>query len=185
MAFGSSVFLRPVIYVLVGVAALFSSFSLSAQGVSYSIPWENGDMPCWDAAGAYHGIDPWLLYAIARVESTHNPRAVNKSNSNGTWDIGLMQINSVWLPELKKHGISEDQLFNACASTYIGAWIMAKNFRKHGYTWQAIAVYNVGSLGTPARQRIGRAYAEKVYAAYEKMVRERGPRKVTIAHHSR
>ena len=146
----------------------------SSPGSGYRIPWENGNVPCWDAAGAYHGIDPWLLYAIAKVESSHNPRAVNGSNRNGTRDIGLMQINSIWLPELRRHGITEAQLFNGCASTYIGAWIMAKNIKKHGYTWQAIAVYNVGSLNTPGRQKVGRRYAEKVYAAYEEMVRTRG-----------
>lgn len=153
--------------------ALSGPASAAGSASAYQIPWENGNIPCWDAAGAYHGIDPWLLYAIAKVESSHNPKAVNGSNSNGTRDMGLMQINSVWLPELRKYGITEAQLFNGCASTYIGAWIMAKNIRKHGYTWQAIAVYNVGSLNTPGRLKTGRRYAEKVYAAYEEMVRTR------------
>lgn len=140
------------------------------------IPWENGNTPCWDAAGAYHGIDPWLLYAIGHVESRHNPRAVNNSNKNGTRDMGMMQINSIWLPELRRHGIASETLFNACASTYIGAWILAKNIKRYGYTWEAIAAYNVGSLNTPARQRIGREYARKVYESYDKLARERGHR---------
>lgn len=158
---------------LLALVSLFLAAPLAASDSAspYRIPWENGNIPCWDAAGAYHGVDPWLLYAIAKVESSYNPRAVNGSNSNGTRDIGLMQINSVHLPELRRHGISEEQLFNACASTYIGAWIMAKNIKRHGYTWQAIAVYNVGSLNTPARQRIGRRYAEKVYAAHAQVAR--------------
>ena len=161
------------------VLGLVATSSASANS-AYRIPWENGNAPCWDAAGAYHGIDPWLLYAIGRVESSHNPRAVNGSNKNGTRDIGLMQINSIWLPTLRKHGVSESALFNACASTYVGAWIMAQNIRKHGYTWQAIAVYNVGSLSTPARERIGRAYAQKVYAAYAELSRERGRKTVAF-----
>ena len=164
---------RPWSVLLVWCLGLLAFHSASANN-TYRIPWENGNAPCWDAAGAYHGIDPWLLYAIGKVESSHNPRAVNGSNRNGTRDIGLMQINSIWLPTLRKHGVSESALFNACASTYVGAWIMAQNIRKHGYTWQAIAVYNVGSLNTPARERIGRAYAQKVYAAYAQLSQERG-----------
>lgn len=173
-AFGHRVWLACLLLISLLLPSLVASAAGSAS--AYRIPWENGNVPCWDAAGAYHGIDPWLLYAIAKVESSHNPRAVNGSNSNGTRDVGLMQINSIWLPELRRHGISEAQLFNGCASTYIGAWIMAKNIKKHGYTWQAIAVYNVGSLNTPGRQKVGRRYAEKVYEAYGEMVRTRGGR---------
>lgn len=163
---------RPLACLALALAFLAPAHAQSRQG--HAIPWSNSNQPCWDAAGAYHGIDPWLLYAIGYVESRHNPAAVNGSNRNGTRDVGMMQINSIWLPELRKHGVTEAALTNACASTYIGAWIMAKNIRKHGYTWEAIAVYNVGSLTTPARVRIGKAYARKVYAAYEKLVRERG-----------
>ena len=156
------------VVLLLGVA-----LAPSAQA-NARIPWENGRTPCWDAAGAYHGIDPWLLYSIGYVESRHNPNAVNASNRNGTRDVGMMQINSIWGPELRRHGVPNEALFNACASTYIGAWILAKNIKRYGYTWEAIAAYNVGSLNTPARQRIGRNYALKVYEAYDKLSRERG-----------
>ena len=166
--------LRKVVFALAFLAS--GAGAATPGGPSYRIPWENGNAPCWDAAGAYHGIDPWLLYAIGDVESKHNPRAVNGSNSNGTRDLGMMQINSIWLPELRRHGVTDSALFNACASTYIGAWILSKNIRRHGYTWQAIATYNVGSLSTPARERIGRAYAGKVYAAYARLTKERSGR---------
>lgn len=166
------------VVVLLGlVAGLLFTPQAHAQSAQ-RIPWENGRTPCWDAAGAYHGIDPWLLYAIGYVESTHDPMAVNTSNSNGTRDMGMMQINSIWLPELRRHGVSTDTLFNACASTYIGAWILAKNIRRYGYTWEAIAAYNVGSLNTPRRQEIGRNYARKVYAAYDKLSRQNGRARV-------
>ncbi len=137
-----------------------------------SIPWGNNRQPCWDEAGARHGVDPWLLYAIASVESRHNPSAVNRSNSNGTVDMGIMQINSVHLPRLRRYGVPERALWNACASAYIGAWILAENFRRFGYSWEAIAAYNVGSLNTPARRRIGYSYAKKVYAAYGQLVQQ-------------
>jgi len=140
-----------------------------------TVPWEDGRKPCWDAAGARHGIDPWLLYAIASVESQYNPTVISRPNRDGTRDIGLMQINSNWLRTLRENGVPQAALVNACASTYIGAWIMAKNFRRYGYSWQAIAAYNVGSLDTPRRYAIGMAYAKKVYAAYAALTRSRRP----------
>lgn len=127
---------------------------------------------CWDEAARYHGLDPWLLYAVAYVESTHNPGVISKPNRNGTYDIGLMQVNSVHLPRLSRYGITQATLMDACASTYVGAWIMADNIRRYGWSWQAIAAYNVGSLNTPARATIGRRYAGKVYEAYAKLSRQ-------------
>jgi soluble lytic murein transglycosylase-like protein len=140
-----------------------------------AIPWHDGARPCWEEAGARHGIDPWLLYATAFVESQYQPDAISRPNRNGTRDIGLMQINSTWLPTLRTYGIPSAALVNACASTYIGAWIMAKNFRRYGYSWQAIAAYNVGSLDTPERRAKGYAYARKVYAAYAQLTRSTRP----------
>lgn len=134
--------------------------SQAAQIVTY-----DARTPCWEAAAARHHVDPWLLYATAYVESRYSPGAISR-NTNGTTDIGLMQVNSTWLPTLHEYGITRDTLLNACASTYIGAWIMAQNFRRYGYSWKAIAAYNVGSLDTARRARIGYEYARKVYAAY-------------------
>lgn len=153
--------IRPFIASLFLLAAVASP-RVSAAGLT--------DQVCWDQAAAYHGVDPWLLYAIAYTESTHNPNAVSRPNRNGTYDIGLMQINSVHIPTLRAHGIDPSSLKNACASTYIGAWVLSSKIRRYGYTWQAIAAYNVGSLDTPARIRVGQAYAKKVYSNYDRLV---------------
>lgn len=155
------------------------------QAAGADVSWKAGTRPCWVAAGQRHGIDPWLLYAIGYVESRHNPSSISPPNTNGSRDLGLMQINSNWLPTLRQYGIPREVLFNACASTYIGAWIMAKNIRRYGYSWQAIAAYNVGTLDTPRRRQIGYGYARKVYAAYAKLTTEMGvapvPRPATVA----
>lgn len=117
---------------------------------------------CWKAAAEYHGVDMWLLYSIAWVESRFNPLAIGR-NKNGSMDLGLMQINTIWLPELRKHGITPEMLLDGCTSVYIGAWVLAKNFRSYGYTWRAIGAYNSSNL------KIGYQYAQKVYAAHRQI----------------
>jgi soluble lytic murein transglycosylase-like protein len=91
---------------------------------------------CWDKAAARYGLSSHLLYALARTESGLNPAAVDR-NCDGSRDIGLMQINSSWLPTLAGHRIAEHHLLDACTSIHVGAWIPAGNVSRLGYTWDA------------------------------------------------
>jgi soluble lytic murein transglycosylase-like protein len=110
---------------------------------------------CWDDAATRYQVSSALLYAIARTESDLNPQAIGR-NSNGSRDIGLMQINSAWLPKLASHGIGERDLFEPCTNIHVGAWILAGNVSRLGYTWEAVGAYNAAS---PALRR---SYVEKV-----------------------
>jgi soluble lytic murein transglycosylase-like protein len=96
---------------------------------------------CWVDAAQRHAVDPWLLYAIAKQESGLNPLA-RASNANGSYDIGLMQINSSHLPLLGQYGISEQHLYDPCVSIHVGAWLLGNNFRRIGHNWVAIGAYN-------------------------------------------
>jgi len=104
---------------------------------------------CWSQAGNRYGIEPILLKDIAITESRMNPSAVNK-NSDGNYDIGLMQINSRHLPALNKYRISQRRsLEDPCLRVMTGAWILAGFICRHGYNWEAVGAYNDGS--TPQR----------------------------------
>ncbi len=118
---------------------------------------------CWDNAAKAYGLDPWLLMAIAKVESSFNHKAIN-TNKNKSTDMGMMQINTIWLPTLNKFGITKQDLFNPCTSIFVGAWIMAQNIRNFGYNLDGIGAYN-----SPRNVTIRRNYASKVYRAYHEI----------------
>lgn len=99
---------------------------------------------CWQQAATSYGVNPDLLYAIAKTESGLNPRAINR-NKDGSYDIGLMQINSRWFPLLEKYGVGREQLFDPCVSIQVGAWILAQNMRRLGNSWNAVGAYNSGN----------------------------------------
>jgi len=124
---------------------------------------------CWAAASTRYNIDPLLLYAIAKVESSLDPTAINH-NRNGTVDIGLMQINSSHLPQLAKVGITRRRLVEEpCTSIMAGAQILAGLIGRHGYTWTAVGAYNAGSA--PAREPLRQTYAAKVWHIYRIVLR--------------
>jgi soluble lytic murein transglycosylase-like protein len=94
---------------------------------------------CFDEAAREHGINADLLRSIARIESNNNPSAVNR-NSNGSSDLGIMQINSSWI---KPMGLNNQELIkNPCYNVKTAAKILKKCMDKHGYTWEAIGCYN-------------------------------------------
>lgn len=111
---------------------------------------------CLDDAAGYQHVSSQLVHAIAQQESGMRANAVNV-NSNGTEDLGLMQINSSWLRKLSSYGIRREHLFNACVNAYVGTWILASNIRQFGPTWKAVGAYNAVST---QRQL---AYANAIY----------------------
>jgi soluble lytic murein transglycosylase-like protein len=102
------------------------------------------DSLCFDEAGAKYGINPQILRSIAKVESNFNPRAINW-NTNGTYDFGVMQINSSWGYTLGKEWWST--LGDPCINIRAGAMILASCMKKYGYTWEAIGCYNSQTPG--------------------------------------
>ena len=114
---------------------------------------------CWDEAGRRYGVDPRLLVAIAKVESDFDARAVNRSHERrtGSVDLGLMQINSRWLPRLARYGITREGLLEPCTSVMVGAWILADLFARYGITWEAVGAYNAACTALPPRRVRGAA----------------------------
>lgn len=135
-----------------------------------------GGWQCWADAAARYNVPVDLLYAIARVETGNRAGLISKPNKNGTYDIGLMQINSMHLPRLAKMGITKKDLIEKpCVNLHVGAMILSEMIARHGYTWVAIGAYNAGSHD----KRV--IYARKVFAMHDRIVRERGRSSVAVS----
>ena len=96
---------------------------------------------CIPAAAQHHRIDPRLLRAVLKVESDLRPWAMGR-NANGTVDMGMAQINSIHLPELARHGIQSQHLFDPCVASYVAAWLLRRNIDRHGLTWFGVVAYH-------------------------------------------
>jgi len=107
----------------------------------FAVSTETSYAFCYAEAGSRYGISPNLLYAISKGESSFNPVAINY-NSNGSYDYGLMQINSSWEPTLRKLGVPWDSLANPCTNVMVGAWVLSQCIQDYGYTWSAVGCYN-------------------------------------------
>jgi soluble lytic murein transglycosylase-like protein len=98
---------------------------------------------CFKEAGREYGISSQLLETLARVESGMNPKAIN-INVNGSYDVGLMQVNSFWL---KAFTLDKERLMtDACYNVSTGARILKQCFDRYGYNWEAVGCYNASSL---------------------------------------
>ncbi|OPY84724.1 MAG: Transglycosylase SLT domain protein [Syntrophorhabdus sp. PtaU1.Bin153] len=118
---------------------------------------------CFEEAGERYGVSPQLLWAIAKTESNFNATAVNY-NRNGSFDYGVMQINSSWYRELGTDRWM--RLGDACYNINAGAWILSKCVQRYGYTWAAVGCYNGIS------KNAGAVYAKRVHQALEMSARD-------------
>ena len=122
---------------------------------------------CWDRAANYYHVDPYLLFAIAQVESGMNPYAVGR-NHDGTRDVGLMQINSSHFSALERRGIDENRLIlEPCTSIMVGASILSDMIKVYGYNWEAVGAYNAGVKKENYPQRM--IYAHIVWETYQRI----------------
>lgn len=136
-----------------------------------------GAQSCWEEAAQRYGISADLLYAIARVESNLNPQAVNRSHvrRTGSYDIGLMQINSGHLRTLSPHGIREADLFVPCTNIHVGAWLLADSFSRRGATWDAVGAYNAACSQLRGKDCV-EARAKYAWRVYRQLPRQHGAR---------
>jgi soluble lytic murein transglycosylase-like protein len=120
-------------------------------------------LACMAVVAAFYHLPPDALPAIQRVEGGHRGSVVH--NHNGTADLGVMQVNTAWLPELARHtGVPQSRLRIAlvrqnCFNVAVAGAILRIYLNEaHGDVVAAIGYYH---SHTPVQRE---AYAMRVLA---------------------
>ncbi|MEJ5339251.1 MAG: lytic transglycosylase domain-containing protein [Aquificaceae bacterium] len=114
---------------------------------------------CFQQASEVYDIPKKLMVVIAYVESGLNPKAYNR-NKNGTYDIGIMQVNSSNIPLLMRKGIigGEQDLWHPCKNIMAGGYILRECILKNGVSWKAVDCYNKGKNARETSKYVWKVY---------------------------
>jgi hypothetical protein len=123
-------------------------------------------LACMAAAASFYHLPPRVLPSIQAVEGGR-PGLI-QPNANGTGDLGLMQVNTIWIKPLARYAQVTDQsvtdrlLNDTCFNIAAAAAIMRLYLNEaHGNLMIAIGYYH---SHTPV---LSEAYQQKVLAAAE------------------
>lgn len=118
---------------------------------------------CVVEASVRYQVPELLLHAILMKENGRTGHYTR--NKNGTYDLGLAQINTSWMTEFSKYGIKPEHVMNdACINVALSAYILKYNWVRQERDWfKAVVAYNIGNAKwTPVRYGIGYRYASDV-----------------------
>lgn len=119
---------------------------------------------CLLLAAQTYSVPPAVLVGILQVEGGRIGQAVGP-NKNGSYDLGPMQINTIWLPKLAKYwGVNQATAKkwvrdDPCTNMGVSAWILRRHMNETGSLSRAIAYYH---SRTPT---VGNAYKNRVIVA--------------------
>jgi soluble lytic murein transglycosylase-like protein len=134
---------------------------------------------CIFTAAQTYSVPPSVILGILHVEGGRVGMA--SKNTNNTYDLGPMQINTIWLPELARHwGVPRETALrmvrdDACVNIGVGAWILRKKINQTGSLYQGIAYYH---SATPQH---GTRYRAKVMEAMQRYRLVRRPEDLLTA----
>lgn len=153
------------------LARLCACFVLWIGGASAADPVRPLTTKCIERASARYGVHVDILLAILMVEGGTVGKN-SRPNSNGSYDIGPFQINSMHRRELLSVGVDEDTLRNdGCVNAMVAARHLVRTVtpemlagvRTQEDYLRVIANYH---SATPKYNQI---YAEKLLRAFNKL----------------
>ncbi len=122
---------------------------------------------CLLLAAQTYQVPPAVMIGIMHVEGGRVGQQVGP-NFNGTYDLGPMQVNSLWVPQLAQTwGVSQPTARrwvrdDGCVNVHVAAWILKQKIAETGSLYGGIAHYH---SATPSK---GRRYASKVIAVMDR-----------------
>lgn len=120
-------------------------------------------LECFVDISNYYKVPTEIILAVAKKENGRNGLVVGP-NDNGSYDLGVMQINTWWFDDRNKYnmvnwGIEiEDVINNPCQNLAVASWILAMNYQQTNNWYDAVTIYNAGKIC-----QVGRKYADDVF----------------------
>lgn len=157
------IFLGALCVVFAGAPSLWAKPALTTERTYAWLPYFVE--PC-----EQYGVPISLALAIARQESGIRPWVINiegkgyfpqsreeaRAIADKAWaekrsfDVGIMQVNSFWL---KRYNIAVEDVLEPQSNIAMGVWILAREIRRYGLTWQAIGAYHTPLARNPERAK--------------------------------
>lgn len=121
-------------------------------------------LACMVASAAFYHLPPRVLPSIQRVEG--GKAGLIMKNTNGTFDLGLMQVNTIWVKPLSAYThldaytIKDRLIYDPCFSIAAAAVIMRQYMAEtHGDVVTAVGYYH------SHQKALSISYRAKVIAA--------------------
>lgn len=110
---------------------------------------------CIEASAAAYQLPPAVIVILLNVEG--GSLGAVSQNTNGTVDIGPMQINTIWVPQVARHwNATSADTYTAlrdqfCANVEAGSWILRQALDEaHGDFWTGVGIYHSHDPGYQA-----------------------------------
>ena len=122
---------------------------------------------CIMMASQTYSVPTPVILAVLHVEGGRIGQ--ESSNRNGTKDLGPMQVNTIWLPQLAQYWRTSQYIArrwvrdDACTNIHVGAWILSRKINEAGSLGGGIARYH------SATPHLGRRYLQKVTIALRRL----------------
>ena len=121
--------------------------------------FNNITLSCINKTASEFHIPAKLIISVLNTE--RGKMGLKTKNKNGSYDLGEMQINTRWWPELYRYNITpNDVLYKPCINIRVGVWILAKSIARGNNILNGLGNYN---SHTPVYNH---AYTQKVREKY-------------------
>ena len=121
---------------------------------------------CVNHAARHFRIHPAVIHAIIDVEG--GKIGTMSKNTNGTYDMGIMQINTIHLPDIYAAYPTvsswEHVAYQPCTNIAIGTWILSKKIKGAPDLWTGVGHYHSKT------KKYKKAYLKKIYKAYKRII---------------
>ncbi len=121
---------------------------------------------CISYSADYFKLSRELMVAVLMTERGYSAKV--KQNNDGTFDLGIYQINQVRLPELKQFNIDAVTLAtDQCINAFMAAYILHNEINDAENYWEGVGNYHYGIWGKYPANHF--RYIDKVYRNWLKL----------------